>query len=553
MKKFISMALVVVLMLAAVTACSNSGKNTVSDSSAAGNTQQAVTGTTTSPAVVHKLKVLGPVDEGAEIKFSDRESYPIWQKFKEMLEAKNLDISYETVPSDQYNVVIQTRLASANDLPDMVNVSILGNTAALSLAKQGLFLPINKILEKGSGAAKKFLDEVAPFVAKLNTAPDGNMYWVSNIEKITYQGKPCSTCVVVLIRKDWLDSLGLSAPTTADEFTNIMKQFREKDANKNGVADEVLALNPSGFANGLAQWFGLGTDITSVSLADQKVVSPWYQPGIKEYFKYMNSLVKDGILDTSLFGDSTGERTNQKLVENKIGAQFSYAMEAWLEPAIKAEGAQLQPIGPLSAVNGITPVNAIETPFLAWGNWSVTSNCKDEEGIAALLDVLYSEEYELLTCWGIEGKTYQVKDGIKQYMPGIGNAYYKEMAQSRNCMGAYIYGDSLFPRLRFAPMETEINSSPSHKAEFQKKVAFYTPTFPFDNSVYLAMPSDAELEEITSISTDLTTYSQELATQLVLGDKSLADWDKYMEDMKKLKLDRLIEINQKRCDSYFGK
>lgn len=553
MKRLISMALAVAFMFITVTACSTSGKTNATGSSTTGNTQQTAAVTSTSPDTIHKLKVLGPVDESAEIKFSDRESYPVWQKFKEMLESKGLDITYETVPSDQYNVVIQTRLASAKDLPDFVNVSTLGNTAALSLAKQGLFLPVNKILEKGSGAAKKFLDEQTPFVAKLNTAPDGNMYWVTNIEKITYQDKPCSTCVVILIRKDWLDKLGLSAPTTAAEFVNVMKQFREKDANGNGVADEVLALNPSGFANGLAQWFGLGTDITSVSLEDQKIVSPWYQPGVKEYFKYMQALVKDGILDTSLFGDSTGERTNQKLVENKIGAQFSYAMEAWLEPAIKAEGAQLQPIGPLAAVDGITPVNAIETPFLAWGNWAVTSNCKDEEGMAALLDILYSDEYELLTCWGIEGKTYQVKNGIKEYLPGIGNAYYKEMAQNRNCMGQYIYGDSIFPRLRFAPMETEINSSPSHKAEFQKKVAFYTPTVPFDNSVYLAMPSDAELEEISSITTDLSTYSQELATQLVLGDKSLSDWDKYMEDMKKLKLDRLIEINQKRCDIYYNK
>ena len=45
-------------------------------------------------------------------------------------------------------------------------------------------------------------------------------------------------------------------------------------------------MDPSGFANGIAQWFGLGTALTSVDVTNQEVVSPWYQDGIKEYFTY---------------------------------------------------------------------------------------------------------------------------------------------------------------------------------------------------------------------------------------------------------------------------
>ena len=99
-------------------------------------------------------------------------------------------------------------------------------------------------------------------------------------------------------------------------------------------------------------------------------------------------------------------------------------------------------------------------------------------------------------------------------------------------------------------METEINSSPAHKADYQRQVAFYKPTFPNDNNAFLAMPSDDQIEEVNSIITDLTTYSQELATNLALGEKSLDDWDKYMADMKELGLDRLIEINQVQLDAY---
>ena len=40
------------------------------------------------------------------------------------------------------------------------------------------------------------------------------------------------------IRQDWLDKLGLSMPTTVDEWYNVLKAFRA-DPNGNGKADEI--------------------------------------------------------------------------------------------------------------------------------------------------------------------------------------------------------------------------------------------------------------------------------------------------------------------------
>ena len=37
-------------------------------------------------------------------------------------------------------------------------------------------------------------------------------------------------------------------------------------------------------------------------------------------------------------------------------------------------------------------------------------------------------------------------------------------------------------------------------------------------------------------------------TKLILGQKSLDDWDSYMDDLKRLGLDELIEIYQGRYD-----
>jgi hypothetical protein len=40
-----------------------------------------------------------------------------------------------------------------------------------------------------------------------------------------------------VIRKDWLDRLGLTVPKTLDEFLTVMKAFREQDPNGTGLHD----------------------------------------------------------------------------------------------------------------------------------------------------------------------------------------------------------------------------------------------------------------------------------------------------------------------------
>ena len=61
-----------------------------------------------------------------------------------------------------------------------------------------------------------------------------------------------------------------------------------------------------------------------------------------------------------------------------------------------------------------------------------------------------------------------------------------------------------------------------------------------------------ELDTISSITSDLTTYSEELLTKLILGQQSMDDWDTYMAALERLGLDQLIEINQARYDRAQG-
>lgn len=545
LKKLIAALLAAALCLSCV-AC---GGQTGTDTPAPTTPPAADATGTTGEETLH-LTMLVPNNANQFIKFDEREDYPIWQALKAEFAKKGLEVDFEVIPSDQYPTTLQTRIASGNNLPDIICLTPFDDATAMDLANKGTIQPINTIMDQyGDGTFNTFIHERYPFVAQLTTAPDGNIYWYTSVQAQTYQGKPATTCRVINVRKDWLEKLNMEAPKTADEFYDMMKAFQDNDMNGNGVKDEIVTVDTSGdfFMTGIAQWFGVGNYLTAVDTKNEKIVSPWYQDGIKDYLKYMNRLVEDGLMDPDLIG-ATYEQTNQRMVENKVGATFDYCMQMWLEPSINAEGAKFLPIANLKT--GYEPYIVTEPSFFSWQKWGVTKDCKNPEAVAALLDILYSDRYEELTAWGEEGVTYQEVDGQRQLMDGIGGAFWEQNAKDHKTPGGSLWGGCVFPTISLYTMESQFTSRPEHKNEFQKEVAFQQTAYPDAKYCYMAIATDEQNQRKSALTTDLSTYSSELVTDFILGRASFDDWDQYIKQLQDLGLDELIEIEQSQYDAF---
>lgn len=551
-KRMAIFTLITVLLLSTfLTACGGkktegtSGKEDTNNTSSNTSSEQGKETT-----AKRKLHLLGPNTSNKYIKFEEKEKYEVWGHIQKFLDEANLDLEYELVPAEQYEVVVKTRMASGTDLPDIVNITQLDNTTVLNLAKQGIIQDLNPLIaEHTNGNIKHMYDEMFPYAKALTTSADGKMYWFSNLHQKTYKKtQPAPVAITMLIRKDWLEKLNIPEPTTAEEYLEALREMRKQDANGNGQEDEILVYAPSGFGGPIAQWFNLGTDITAVDVENKKVVSPWYQPGVKEYFKYLQRLVEEGILDTSLIGGSY-EQQQQKVTENKVASIPEYNLADYLESTVQG-GAEFLPLMPLKAVEGIEPAAVLEPPFLVWQKYAITKNCKDPAAAISFFDIIYSEEYADLSFWGIEGLTYKLnEEGAKVFLQ---NGTDEEKAKTGQVRGNEIYGDTVFPRVQLANLEYELdpNRVPAHKVEHQLKIIDYKPYFVNMNNNYLAIPNDEQLERKTKILNDLNTYSAELATKLALGQKSLDNWDEYIAELKKLGLDELIKIDQELLDRY---
>lgn len=578
-KKLI-MLLSVVLMLSLLLSACVTQNNSSSSSSAdtKDSTSTAGTGSSkedaTTSETVHKLRLMGPSSFANYVNWDEREEFASWRLFQEQLKERNIELEYEWIVPEQYPTVIQTRMASALDLPDIANISPLDDMTAMNLGFTGTIIDINSAIERYSDGSinKKFDEGDLNFSKQLTTAPDGNRYWfataIASGSLIMDNGNVAQNLEVIsnAIRKDWLDKLGLPIPTTVDEWKNALRAFRENDMNGNNVKDEILLFDPYSYSffTGIAQWFGLVPDVIAVDPVSNKVVSPWYQEGVKDYFKLMNELAKEGIFDVSLVG-ATDEVCNQRIAENKVASLRSYAIASWFEELIEGvDDAEYTILAPLTANDSIKPLLLVDSPDLSFDKFAITRACKDVEGAIKLFDYICSEDFARVAYVGVEGIDYELVEKRGQI---VAETIDKTLTQKERYekrigpMGLFL-NNLMFPRIAGRKLDAELKTAqevleelPNDKSrrgvQRRFEIMEYRPyvTSPFSSTMY-ALPSEEELEVTNKYYTALKTYSEELAMGLILGNESLNDWDKHIKKLQELGLDEMIEVYAARYQRY---
>jgi hypothetical protein len=486
----------------------------------------------------------------------------LWDKFCEELAKRGVKLELDLVMLDQLDTVFQTMLATGklNDY-DWVNGgnSVTENTR-LGLINQKRLYPLNQaIAQYSDGTAKNFYTsgEGKNFV-KLVTLDDGNYYWLTHANATYFQEQSnyFGTAQVGMIRQDWLTKLGLGMPKTPDDFYNTVVAFQQRDANGNGEKDEIIDVSLEAFNTGIAQWFGLGSDL--VSALDYKAVSPWYQTHVKDYFAFMNKLYKAGVLMLS----STGS----EMASNRVGYQNTWLAETWLETGVNT------PAGVPKSYFAPFVVQAFpDAPARVWHSVGISvdssslffipAGAKHVEGAVRMIDYLSTDEYATLTEAGIEGYTFEYTgDGkIRILAPNSNDVGYDMSLIYERSPAMWTYR-SILPRfekmdrnaelLQAANLGKDYGYPDGYQIKYTFGMEFYANKYPFIQSIggITAFPSGKEAGRIAAITPDLTTYSQELVTALIMGEKSLNNWDTYISDLKRLGLDELISIYQARID-----
>lgn len=538
----IALLLAIVLMFGGIaTACSSGKSEQPANNAASGNGAKENAGKGDKSAGPVKLKLWHPLNPNAQAVVQSLSDVAMVKEWEKKTNVK-FDFEHPTGTGadaqQQFGVMV-----ASNVLPDLIvwNMSNFQGGPA-KLFQDGTIIKLNDLIDQHAPNLKKILEEY-PLIAKQIKADNGDIYVFPNL-KVGDHGK-YKTFSGQMIRKDWLDELGLQLPETIDEWEIVLKTIKEKKGVIPYTSEKDMLLGSKSSMDFIGA-YGIGKDFY---LNGDKIEYGPLQPAFKDYLARMQKWYKEGLIDPD-YASNDNKAKEAKITSGKAAATFGYiggSMGAWL-PSLQ----QADPKAMLSAAQ-YPVMNKGDEPKFTETGWDysntgavITSANKNPEATIKALDYLFSEEGAMLKNFGIDGTTYTLVDGQPKFTDLImknPDGLPIGQAMAKNFIANYP-----FP----GPDDDRYNDQ-YYSLDAQKEAVKAYAKFAKNSASVLIPPvslTPEEASEFSKIMTDVDTYRSEIVTKLIMGTSSLDSFDKAIEQFKKMGIERAIEIQQAAFDRF---
>ena len=264
----------------------------------------------------------------------------------------------------------------------------------------------------------------------------------------------------------------------------------------------------------------------------------------------MNKLYTEGLLDPEFATiDDATEKSN--FLTGRSGVTFAYgsAVESWRKQAEETtEGFKIMGFAPLTGEEGKLSRSGFAVVKNKYGAGFITTDCEYPELAAQLLDYGYSEEGHLFFNFGTEGTSYEMVDGKPVFTDLV-----KKNPDGWNfnqAAAAYAHGGQIGPFVQC--LDYSMGSWSLDEAKATSIANFGNHDFANYMLLGTAMPSE-HLDEYNKILAEINTFFSEIQVEYITGQRSLDNFEKdYLETLKSLKVDRLIELQQRAYDAYMA-
>ncbi|MFC4075807.1 extracellular solute-binding protein [Salinithrix halophila] len=430
-----------------------------------------------------------------------------------------------------YTEKVATQVASG-DIPDVIGFEMSNDRSNFfKWAEQGAFLPLNDYIDEYP-TLKKVPKEVWNAVSI-----DGKIMAIPKYFPPKYLNTP-------IIRKDWLDRLGLEIPKSHEELKEVALAFTEQDPDGNGKDDTY------GMVLGENLWpnyhFGAYWDMGA-----------WYHtnakgqvvPGIiteerKGMIRLYADLYKKGAVNSDFVLTNPNEANGKEFYAGKAGMIVRGPVEM-TEENMEAlsrihPGAELAPIPPFVAPDGSKGYTAGSGYYTAT---ALSAKLSDHPGkVRRILEIIdygrtfypldkrnpQNKEFDWL--YGKEGEGYEMVQG------------YPVLSQGVKGLSPWHY---LIDNKMWAPTDESNQYAKTYKHKAYRQLAedletMHTETKHYINPIY-------QVYSPTQARKGLELQKKLLNEQarMVTGDRPLSDWDQTVNQWLKAGGKEIIdEVNR---------
>lgn len=314
----------------------------------------------------------------------------------------NIDVEFVPIQRSEEVTKLNVLMASNTDVPDIVFV--YDSSVFYRYAQQGGLTDVGEILDEYGPNLKKFLGEDTLKFGQL----DGQQFSIPGKRAIT--GRYSS-----YIRQDWLDKLGLPAPTTTDELYTTLKAFKEKDPGNLGSKNIPMgmALAPAQFETLIYSFI---KPVSGELTYGQRFELPLHE-GFKDAMQFLNKLYNEGLISKDFSLDEDKTQLAKDIQNGNIGywsedVDVLFYADGTLDNLYKnVEGSQVLPVDVYTNAN--VDNKHIKSRYGSNGMYiMIPKSSKRAVEAIKYLDWMASDNNLINIYSGVEGENYDLVDGI---------------------------------------------------------------------------------------------------------------------------------------------
>lgn len=469
---------------------------------------------------------------------------------KGMLEDHNVEVEFVKVPRWTEVEEINNLLA-AQKAPDICVTYSYPTIQAY--ADMGGVMDMSELLEENKDLAPNLWNWLGETNLFFDRDPVEGTVWAIEAKLAT------SNRILTFVRQDWLDALGIAAPTTTEEFEAMLYAFKERaselpvdDASK--VIPYSVSYDVGWRAANLIESF-IDPDISDrefyVNGFDDRKLT---QEGTKEAVRLLNKWYNDGLMWNNFALYGSGDTTEDDNMKAGYVGAFTHNWDYPFRNGVDSINANLtRNVGPDAkyvAVDCFTSSNGAHTKFVpAPVDRKVFFPLTNDEPLACLLylDWISDPEHIEYLQIGEEGVTHNVlESGAVQTIAATGDAIMNSgmnIDYTITCNG-----------LKLADPEKTMLSKAYNYAEIDPEIVAQADTYAQTDLHVIKSVNVGTIEAEVGIGDTLTSKRDQVFDQAVVApvDKFDEVWDEFMDDYLSSGAQDIMDERAEKWEQFFG-
>ena len=451
---------------------------------------------------------------------------------------QGISIQWDTRTDTDWEAEEKELLLSGGSLPDAFMGSLCLTEEDIR-SHPGMIVPLEDYIDSCMPNLKAILEE-DPMMKELACSSGGHIYGLP-------ARRPCRPLIgdQMFINRSWLERLSLSMPQTWSEFTDVLRAFRDRDANGNGDPSDEIP-----YGRGLTDPvmffclpFGItpgadGTDLLAVR--DSDVVFLPAAEAYREGIEWMHRCYVEGLIDMDLFTE------DDSLRDVKLHAQTPVigCAAGWTADAVFGGSAgEYEDLPALAGPDGERYI-ASDPEHLNYSRYEfiLTGACRNPEPLLAWIDGFYTDDASVQNYYGSFGTgVVKSEDGTYTVLAPKGNMSADAWAwmNSLRDYGPKYVDDSFDGKVTY-----EADNSDAKKLESDRSLRQYAGEA-YPNVSYTASQCDV----LKQIRAPILEYARSMTVRFVTRGLTDAEWEAYLDHLGDLGLEEFLRIHKEAYDS----